>query len=547
MAPKKKGKTRNSSLDKRTELLGQGKEMIEDDLPTLRSCLQYGMYLKEKASQKGEEIEVHSMAKEVYSKVASLYNKANAKLTSPVIMNETVFAQKLTRAWNDVNAILWKKKGWSTIKTKLEGQLDKLFDLIYCKCSILCVEVVACSMARCAHRSILCCDKDVHCVMDNCPHKKTRSCVQEVSCAQPDCRHLKTMTCMCPKHLKIPTLDLSFIRAQRLKVGEKSAFKMGPVDKRETERQLGTLKRKEGEKMSDDKRDEKAKQADEEENLRNQEVEQFMTEIPDEAATDNDNDREFRVKKVDDSLKQSLQNRISFPTVAATSMRYGASNRLTAAIATAALVDAGLVTEEDSILVIDHHKVKREKQKLMNKLRLQADKKYKEEDIYCILFDGRKNWTNMMQRDPETGKYYQYKEKQEHIVVTSEPGGEYLFHFVPEEATQFAKASKQVATKIVDWIKGYEVDITLDAIGGDSTNANTGKDGGSFTHIEQMLERKLTWLVCFLHLNELPLRHLISDLDGKTTSDHTFSGPLGKALGNYFHNVQPISKAFIYR
>ena len=93
-------------MDKRTELLGQGKEMIEDDLPTLRSCLQYGMYLKEKASQKGEEIEVHSMAKEVYSKVASLYNKANAKLTSPVIMNETVFAQKLTRAWNDVNAIL---------------------------------------------------------------------------------------------------------------------------------------------------------------------------------------------------------------------------------------------------------------------------------------------------------------------------------------------------------------------------------------------------------------------------------------------------------
>ena len=466
MAPKKKGKTRNSSLDKRTELLGQGKEMIEDDLPTLRSCLQYGMYLKEKASQKGEEIEVHSMAKEVYSKVASLYNKANAKLTSPVIMNETVFAQKLTRAWNDVNAILWKKKGWSNIKTKLEGQLDKLFDLIYCKCSILCVEVVACSMARCGHRSILYCDKDVHCVMDNCPHKKTRSCVQEVGCAQPDCRHLKTMTCMCPKHLKIPTLDLSFIRAQRLKVGEKSAFKMGPVDKRETERQLGTLKRKEGEKMSDDKRDEKAKQADEEENLRNQEVEQFMTEIPDEAATDNTNDREFRVKKVDDSLKQSLQNRNSFPTVAATSMRYGASNRLTAAIATAALVDAGLVTEEDSILVIDHHKVKREKQKLMNKLRLQADKKYKEEDIYCILFEGRKNWTNMMQRDPETGKYYQYKEKQEHIVVTSEPGGEYLFHFVPEEATQFAKASKQVATKIVDWIKGYEVDSTLDAIGG---------------------------------------------------------------------------------
>ena len=38
------------------------------------------------------------------------------------------------------------------------------------------------------------------------------------------------------------------------------------------------------------------------------------------------------------------------------------------------------------------------------------------------------------------------------------------------------------------------------------------------------------WLVCFLHTNELPLRHLMEDLDGKTLSDHTFSWPLGKAL-----------------
>ena len=40
------------------------------------------------------------------------------------------------------------------------------------------------------------------------------------------------------------------------------------------------------------------------------------------------------------------------------------------------------------------------------------------------------------------------------------------------------------------------------------------------------------WLVCFLHTNELPLRHLMEDLDGKTSSDHTFVGPIGKALEN---------------
>ena len=71
---------------------------------------------------------------------------------------------------------------------------------------------------------------------------------------------------------------------------------------------------------------------------------------------------------------------------------------------------------------------------------------------------------------------------------------------------------------------------SLDAIGGDSTNSNTGWEGGSFTHIKTMLGQTLMWLKCFLHTNELPLKHLIQDLDGKTNSDHTFSGPLGKAL-----------------
>ena len=182
-------------------------------------------------------------------------------------------------------------------------------------------------------------------------------------------------------------------------------------------------------------------------------------------------------------------------------------------------------------MVLDHNKVHREKRKLMEKLRNAADLRYKEEEIKCILFDGRQNWTNVMEKDEETGNYYQSQVKQEHIVVTNEPGGEYLFHFVPEEATKEEKAAKQVANKIVEWIVKYGVDTTLDSIGGDSTNnSNSGWEGESFTHIEKMLGKKKMWLVCFLHTNELPLRHLIEDLDGKTSSDKGFSGPLGKAL-----------------
>ena len=133
-------------------------------------------------------------------------------------------------------------------------------------------------------------------------------------------------------------------------------------------------------------------------------------------------------------------------------MRYGASNRLTAAIATAALIDAGVVNKDDACKVLDHKKVQREKQRLMKDLRVKADVRYREEDIKCILFDGRKNWTNVMEKDEETGKYYQSRVKLEHISVTSEPGGEYLFHFVPPEATKEVKASKQIAIKIVEWM-----------------------------------------------------------------------------------------------
>ena len=37
-------------------------------------------------------------------------------------------------------------------------------------------------------------------------------------------------------------------------------------------------------------------------------------------------------------------------------------------------------------------------------------------------------------------------------------------------------------------------------------------------------------MICCLHCNELLLRHVISKLDGKTTSKDGFSGPIGKLL-----------------
>ena len=59
---------------------------------------------------------------------------------------------------------------------------------------------------------------------------------------------------------------------------------------------------------------------------------------------------------------------------------------------------------------------------------------------------------------------------------------------------------------------------------------NTGREGGVMQWMEQMLSRKLVWLVCNLHTGELPLRYLVTQVDGPTLSNNKWSGPLGKML-----------------
>jgi len=59
---------------------------------------------------------------------------------------------------------------------------------------------------------------------------------------------------------------------------------------------------------------------------------------------------------------------------------------------------------------------------------------------------------------------------------------------------------------------------------------NTGRTGGAIRLLELKVKRPLQGLVCLLHANELPLRHLFQSLDGATTGPRGFSGTLGNAL-----------------
>lgn len=47
-----------------------------------------------------------------------------------------------------------------------------------------------------------------------------------------------------------------------------------------------------------------------------------------------------------------------------------------------------------------------------------------------------------------------------------------------------------------------------------------------------LIGRPLQWYLCLLHFIELPLRHLLKEVNGGTSGPYTFSGPIGKLLAN---------------
>ena len=69
-------------------------------------------------------------------------------------------------------------------------------------------------------------------------------------------------------------------------------------------------------------------------------------------------------------------------------------------------------------------------------------------------------------------------------------------------------------------------------IGNDTTNNISGWKGGMLQHVEQLFNRRLFRSFCCLHINELPFRHIVAQLDGPTSSDKGWSGRVGKLLSS---------------
>lgn len=213
---------------------------------------------------------------------------------------------------------------------------------------------------------------------------------------------------------------------------------------------------------------------------------------------------------------KEVYNTIKLIEVAIMADRYNISDRAVAAIVTAALIDYGIISKEDTHLAVDKNKVRRYR----TKVRDTKVSNVSFEGLEGLYFDGRSDSTLIY----ENGTMRTVKE--EHISFVQEPYSYFIGH-----RTVASKDAETVKDCIVDFVDEKEIpERKIKVAGSDGTVANTGWKGGAIRLLEEEWNRPLQWSICTLHMNELHVRALINHLDGGTSGPHTFSGPLGKRL-----------------
>ena len=424
--------SKKAKFPKLYELLGNSSELCSSELPTLRQCLKCGLLLREISD---EEIEIRDMCKRILSEVNMVWNKANARIK---LVSEKYAIDKLVHEWETAKECT--KRGAKTTKvSNFKIKLDKLFDLCKCKCKLF-----ECS---------------------------------EKSCA--GCKYRAHVDCKCHKEDKIPLMELGFMKSQRDKVGDRGSMQIGSKDVIETKKQARYLERKDY--SSNPKR---AKT-----NMGESSTTSGL-DILDENEPLDESDNEGSDLSVDlSSTRDYTQNDVlDISKISLAAIRYDVSNRATAAISTAtvaALKNVNLISEDVEI-IIDHNKIRRSKHKVMKEQQMMNEQAIEASTIQGILFDGRKDTTKFMRLGVD-GKLHPSEEKEEHISICSEPGGRYLCHFKVDsnERSSDQTAADQTASLMYEWIVDHGIKDSLLAIGGDSTNVNTGCWGGAIQFLEK--------------------------------------------------------------
>lgn len=473
----------SSSDEKLIGIVGRGKEFLPSEVPTLRDVIRKGILLQQGMAYQGisrNNYSITSLSRELTELVINQWQKSNASFQPPVTKDARTIARSIESNWNTLREIS-RGKAKKGCDEKIETLLDKLFDITACKC-----EIYLCDNERA-----------------NCN----------------GCQYGAHISCSCPQKQKIPLLELRWLYYQRQKVGEKSQFQMALKDIAETQKNIRAVKRK----MAEIERKAKSKKVDE----------AIILESSSEKSSNSNDSAENHPSKSNYNRDFQIIN------TAAASIRFGVSQRATAAITFGFLQDlvgAGYLTEEDmNQLTCDPKKIFRAKKCMMTSTQEAEKARVLNDEIQGIFFDGRDDMTKKLTLKRATNRYYPSVISEEHYTITQEPAGKYLHHFSPSDFQSSVKGAipkpaKRIALGLYDWLESHDAQKSLQVIGGDSTNTITGWQGGAIAHLEKLLGQKCMWLICMIHLNELPLRHLIENMDGKTLSADKFKGEIGKLL-----------------
>lgn len=217
-------------------------------------------------------------------------------------------------------------------------------------------------------------------------------------------------------------------------------------------------------------------------------------------------------------------SRLQVENVALMCDKMGVSDRAAAVLVSSALEEAGVMDETNKDhYVVDRHKIRRARKRKRSKLSEGATVSDTEK-LQSVFFDERKDLTKV--KECVSGKTYITSIKEEHISLIEEPNSNFLGHITPPSGS-----ARDIASTILSFFKDNGTDMSaVVAVGCDGTAVNTGFKGGVVRLLEENMKKPLQWIVCLLHCNELPLRHLINNIDGKTTGPASFKGPIGSKL-----------------
>ena len=208
----------------------------------------------------------------------------------------------------------------------------------------------------------------------------------------------------------------------------------------------------------------------------------------------------------DNSSKRNLTKLL---TPASVCDKYGVSNYAGAAIASATLVDYAIVAKVDKSQVIGPQKLGDKRRQCGEESREAELENLKEHTF--LYFDGKKTITRVFVKNNKTGRWSPTMKVDDHYVVLTEPGNNYLTYVTPKPGHE-----KVVTRAIYDLLVENELtNQPLYVAGCDGCRVNTGPNGGVNHHLEMLLARPLQYSISQLQGNELPFRAIFYYCDGK--------------------------------